>query len=716
MSNPKDKNPSGMPPSAPGKAMPPGAPMRAGAMPPGGAMPGGPMKAGPGGMPAGMPGGRPGAMPAGPGGMPGRMPGGPAGPGGPGGPPGGMPGGMPGRGARMMMAPSSKISYRRMYKWGWHMIMFTPVLFIISRLFVLIQSALGPINAAIFSNTLVILQGGQVKGWVAMVLRNDKWIAAIVFLAVGLGSILVAFVSKVLTTWNDNTMNKALRQELHDKLMTLGPTYHNSHDLGENMTVVMQFSTGANMILSEIYATPVIRVIIIVVTTMLMAEQFSALKAFPCGLQILLLIALAAIPIIGYWLSSRLKEAYTQVRDSQIAMSNEFTNSLNLPLEVQLMGAQNQRAQAFAARVGKYFSDQFKAAIKNDMAGQFRISSTLFLQIIFVFSAAYYSMKPGAGDATQLVGVILSSYLLIPFVVGPIQEIIEFINGVNRSWPQVEKVIDLLEAGPDVTEKPGAAELTPASPAVQLQNVSFAYVEGGTKILKDITYTFAPGNVTAVVSIAGGGKSTISNLIARLRDPQQGKVLIDTQDLRDVSFKSLRRTVVKVSQFPLFVSASIRDNMKLAAPDATDAQLEAACRRTGIWEILVSACPPGTAPLDYHLPASVSEGLSGGQRKLLAFTRALLLEPAILITDEMTTGMDNLLKQLLVKIVRETLTGVTVILVEHDMPFIEQVADQICCLESGKFTDVGSPKELLGRPTLYKKLYEAYEQEEKKLP
>ena len=159
-----------------------------------------------------------------------------------------------------------------------------------------------------------------------------------------------------------------------------------------------------------------------------------------------------------------------------------------------------------------------------------------------------------------------------------------------------------------------------------MEHLDFAYNPEGPKILDDLSYTFAPGKVTAIVARAGMGKTTLLNLMARLRDPQGGRILIDGQDISTVTLATLRRHVVKVSQFPLFVAGSIRANLKLAKADATDAELEEACRRTSLWEVLEQAAGSGD-PLDYHLPRSTSEGLSGGQRRLLAVTRAFFYTP-----------------------------------------------------------------------------------------
>jgi ATP-binding cassette, subfamily B, bacterial len=249
-----------------------------------------------------------------------------------------------------------------------------------------------------------------------------------------------------------------------------------------------------------------------------------------------------------------------------------------------------------------------------------------------------------------------------------------------------------------------------------VENLTFAYTPDGQKILDDLSYAFAPSQVTAIVARAGMGKSTLLNLVARLRDPQAGRILVDGQDISGVTLASLRRQVAKVSQFPLFVADTIRTNLKLANDQASDRELEEVCRRTGFWEVLENAAGPHTHPLDYLLPRASSEGLSGGQRRLLAVTRAFLLHPAILLLDEPTTGIDAIGRSQVASVLREACRGLTVLLVDHDMEFISHFADWICCLEHGKFAEVGTPAELAGRPGLFRDLLEASQEDHPEPP
>ena len=287
----------------------------------------------------------------------------------------------------------------------------------------------------------------------------------------------------------------------------------------------------------------------------------------------------------------------------------------------------------------------------------------------------------------------------------------QFFTGLQTSWPQVEKVVEILEMEPEVQEKAGAAALVPREGALTVEHLDFAYTPHGAKILNDLTYSFIPGNVTAIVARENMGKTTLLNLMARLQDPQGGRILIDGQDISSVTLATLRRQVVKVSQFPLFIPDTIRANLKLAKAEASDAELEEVCRRTGLWQVLEKAAGPHDYPLDYHLPRASSEGLSGGQRRLLAVTRAFLFQPTILLLDEPTTGIDAIGRAQMAEVLREICRGLTVLLVDHALAFVYQFADWICCLEQGKFVEVGSPVELARRPGLFRDLLEASKEE-----
>jgi ABC-type multidrug transport system fused ATPase/permease subunit len=597
------------------------------------------------------------------------------------------------------------VPYRKLFRWGWSVVSAARGWFIFGTILPMVRQLLQKYNIQVLA-TLITGLGGTAAmhgGFLAPFLPDHPETAAIFFAFLTLLAILLGFLDRLTLTWSNNLMAVKLQQRLHDKLLNLGPTYHHSHDLGETMLIVTRFSTGTQTLLRDLISFPVVRGIGLITAIIFLANSFSMMGNPPLLIQWSLLATIFILPVGGWWLSLKLRKAFEKVRDSEMALANEFSNSAALPLEVQLMGAEPQRSQAFANRLKAFRRDTIAAFLRNEWAFQFQINTPLILQAIFLIYGVFYALKSGNPAAP---GAILGIYYFVPEAVNPLQELIQFFAGLQSSWPQVEKVVEILEMAPEVQDKPGAVAFVPGEGALTVEHLDFAYTPFGPKIINDLSYSFTPGKVTAIVARAGMGKSTLLNLMARLQDPQGGRIFIDGQDISSVTLASLRRHVVKVSQFPLFVGDTIGANLKLAKAEASDAELEEVCRRTGLWQVLEKAAGPDICPLDYHLPKASSEGLHGAQRTLLAVTRAFLLQPTILLLDEPTTGCDDLGRAQLAATLREICQGLTVILIDHDVAFISQFADYICCLEQGTFTEVGTPEELASRPGLFHVLLE----------
>jgi ATP-binding cassette subfamily B protein len=613
-------------------------------------------------------------------------------------------------GAEEKVPGRETVPYRKLIRWGWYVTSAYLGWFIIGIILYLVVQFLTQYTFQVLA-TMVAGLGGTAameKGFLAPLLPNNLETAAIVFACLTLFVILLSFINRLTLNWSNNLMAANLQQQLHDKLLDLGPTYHHGHDLGETMLIVTRFSTDSQILLRDVVSFPVVRGLGLVTAIIFLTNSFSMMGNPPFWIQATLLATIFILPIGGWWLSLRLRQAFAKMRDSQMALANEFSNSAALPLEVQLMGAKPQRSQVFGHRLKNFVHDTMVAFVRNEIAFQFRLNTPLILQAIFLIYGVFYALQSGNPAAP---GAILAIYYFVPEAVNPLQDIIQFYTGLQSSWPQVEKVVEILELEPEVQEKPEAVPLVPREGALTVEHLDFAYTTDGPKILDDVSYSFAPGQVTAIVSREGMGKTTLLNLVARLRDPQAGQLFIDGQDISNVTLATLRRHVVKVSQYPFFVADNIRANLKLAKADATDAELEEVCRRTGLWSVLEEAAGNNTNPLDFHLPKATSGGLSGGQRRLLAVTRAFLLHPTILLLDEPTTGIDAIGRTQVASVLREICQGLTVLLVDHDLAFICKFADWICVLDQGKFAEMGSPVDLACRPGIFRDLLEASKEE-----
>ena len=534
---------------------------------------------------------------------------------------------------------------------------------------------------------------------VDLVLPPDTTWTAVLFAITALLAIGLAFANRVGTVWINTLMLQRLQLRLHDKLIRLGPSYHARHDMGENSAVVMQYTAGAQPMLRDVLTFPFVRGVSLLTAILFLFYNLSELHGQNNVIYALLAVLLIVLPVGGWWLSSRLRGAYGEVRERLAAVNNTLVDSLTAPQEVQLMDAAERRSIAFGSRLKALAEAQVRAAIQGEKANQFQAAVPVLLQVGLILWAVFAV----GGDAVQ---AVVGIYLFVPRVVQPIQDLIQFYGGINTAWPNIEKIGLILEEPLEVEDKgtTGVAHLKLYDLA--LKDLTYRPTPERT-VLDSVSFAFPPSKVTALVGRSGSGKTTILRLVSRLFDPQGGRVTIGGIDIRDIRLAELRSMIATVSQFPLFVEADVRENLRLGVPDATDAAMETACRSADLWPALERISP--SDPLGAPVPRMAGKsGLAGGERRRLAIARALLAEPRILLLDEPSTGIDAVSVAKIVETIRKAKMRRTVLLVDHDMELVAALSDQVVCLEDGHFADIGTPAELLARPTtLFAKLAQA---------
>jgi ABC-type multidrug transport system fused ATPase/permease subunit len=533
--------------------------------------------------------------------------------------------------------------------------------------------------------------------FVSLILPQDMGLTVILFAATAALLIITGFANKVCTAWFDAVMLQRMQLKLHDKLLQLGYGYHRSHDMGENTALVMQYATGAQGVLRDVLAFPFVNGISLLSAIIFLFYNISDLGSRDV-IYALLAILLLVLPAGGVWLSSKLRLAHGSVRDRRGALSNALVDSLNTPQEVQLMNAGAQRSQAFAARLKSLEQAQVQAQVQNELSNQFQDAVPTVLQIGLILWAVFVA----GGNAVQ---AVVGIYLFVPRIVEPIQALVSFYARLNTAWPNIERVGQVLDEPVEVPDHGVKTASDLGSFDVTLDRLSFRPDGSDRTILDNLSKTFMPGKVTALVGRSGSGKTTIMRLIVRLFDPTSGSVTIGNTDVREIKLEALRSISATVSQTPLFIEASVRENLRLGAAGASDTQMEGACRAADIWNALVTISPDD--PLGAPVPRQAGKaGLSGGERRRLAIARTLLSDARILLLDEPSTGIDAMSVTRILAELRSR-PGRTILIVDHDMDLIKAVADEVCCIEDGKFTDVGTPDELLHRPSLFKSLWEA---------
>ncbi|MFG3425255.1 ABC transporter ATP-binding protein [Streptomyces californicus] len=296
-------------------------------------------------------------------------------------------------------------------------------------------------------------------------------------------------------------------------------------------------------------------------------------------------------------------------------------------------------------------------------------------------------------DGTLALGVLAAAVLYIRRLYDPIDRLGMFLNSYESAAASLTKIAGLLAQTPNVPETDHPKELPPRSGdlpgrEVVFDGVRFAYRTGG-EVLPAFDLRIPAGRTVAVVGSTGAGKSTLAKLLARFYDPTEGRVLLDGTDLRDLDTAELRRGVVMVTQEAFLFSGTVAENIAIGRPDATREEIEQAAKAIGAHDF-IAALPDG-----YDTDVRKRGGrISAGQRQLVAFARALLADPAVLILDEATSSLDIPGERAVQRAMATVLHGRTAVVIAHRLSTVE-IADRVLVMEHGRIVEDGTPAELI---------------------
>ena len=290
-------------------------------------------------------------------------------------------------------------------------------------------------------------------------------------------------------------------------------------------------------------------------------------------------------------------------------------------------------------------------------------------------------------DGTLTIGTLITAVYLLQLVFQPLQELSDVYGQVQAAGAAMVKISTVLDAEPEIGDRPGAKPIPRIEGRIDLDGVRFSY--GPTEVLHGIDLHVPAGGCIALVGQTGGGKSTLAKLVARFYDPREGTVRVDGIDLREVQLRSYRRQLGVVLQDPFLFSGTIADNIRFGRPEASDEEVRRTAAAIGV-DKLVARLVGGLE----HPVREGGAGLSAGERQLISIARALLADPRILILDEATSNIDRPTEALIERALDTLLHGRSSIIIAHRLATVRR-ADTILVVERGNIVQAGSERELL---------------------
>jgi ATP-binding cassette subfamily B protein len=303
---------------------------------------------------------------------------------------------------------------------------------------------------------------------------------------------------------------------------------------------------------------------------------------------------------------------------------------------------------------------------------------------------------------TVSLGTVVAFILLLSSLFDPVQQLSQLYNGVQSAAAALHKLFAILDATPEVDEAPDAVAL-PSRGELAVRAVTFTYASGSSPALEGVDLVVRDGERIALVGPTGAGKSTLAKLMARLYDPTQGSVTYGGMDLRQATHASLRQRIVVVPQEGFLFNGTIRDNVRLARIESSDAEVEEALQRLGVFAHF-DRLPEG---LDTEVRERGTR-LSAGERQLVALGRAALVDPAVLVLDEATSNLDPGTEAEVEAALEKLMQGRTTIVVAHRLTTVQR-ADRIVVVDKSRIAEVGTHAELVARGGKYAALARAWE-------
>ena len=511
--------------------------------------------------------------------------------------------------------------------------------------------------------------------------RGIFWLSLAV-LALGLLEALAAFIRRLAAGNVALGLETELRNDLYRHLQRLQVSFHDDWQSGQLLSRAM---TDCRVI-RRFFGFGIVFFGVNIITFLAVLVMMFQLNPMLAGVT-----ALSAVPLV--LMSRRFERQYLAVSRRVQDQDGDLTTLIE-------EGATGIRViKAFGRRrlVREQFLEGAQRLYDSSME-QVKLRARFWALIDMVpnltLAAILFGGAVAVGRGSLSIGGLVAFVSLLVLLVWPIESLGEILAMAEEATSAAERIYEVFDTEPAIADRPGALDLERSEGLVRFEDVSFRYAADGDLVLHHIDLEVRPGETLAIVGITGSGKTTLTSLVPRLYDVSAGTVTLDGHDVRDLTLASLRRHVGVAFEEPTLFSASVRENLLLGHPDATDEDIEVALR---------TAQAEFVHELPWGLDTRVGEqglSLSGGQRQRLALARAIIGRPRVLVLDDPLSALDVHTESLVEEALRRVLHGVTALLVVH-RPSTLALADRVAFLHEGTIAAVGTHSELMARIPAY---------------